>query len=261
MPVLAGTGDSVQQVFDLTRAMLNDRFVYPVLAELTEGVSQGGVWPDIVLAPFVQHTYRDLQKKLATNGVSRRVEVDEIQIPLTCTKINDDGAAPDAPLPADFIYPLKLWERTDGTTDPYVEMAEAGFGLPQRENLTSTLDFWEYRGNEILLLGATGARQIKMRFEKSLPVLTQAGDKIGIREAVGALAYGAAALAARSRGVSTLARDMSAQYEESAAQIVNGAVRPNQRRPIRRRGYGGVGAGGSRVGGSSGGFGGGGFGN
>lgn len=238
MVVVAGTGDSVQQVFDLTRAELNDRYVYPVLAELTEGQVQGGVWPDGVLVPFVQHAYRDLQKKLATNGVARRVEVDEIQIPLTCTKINDDGTAPDAPLPADFIYPLKLWERTDGTTDEYVEMRETRFGLPQRESLTPTLDFWEYRGNEILLTGASSVRQIKMRFEKSLPVLTQAGDKIGIREAVGALAYGAAALAARSRGVSALARDMSAQYEEAAAQIVNGAVRPNQRVPVRRRAYG-----------------------
>ena len=66
---------------------------------------------------------------------------------------------------------------------------------------------WEWREDEINLIGATQSITIRVRYEKVLATLVLGTDPVQIRSATDALGYATAALAARSRSARALAVD------------------------------------------------------
>lgn len=200
------------------------------------------MFTDTVLIPYLNSGYRKVQRALANVGGGAFIE-DSVELVVAAVAgvdkslqvaITDATAVPNQ-LPTDLLMPLKLWERVSGSTDDFVEMVdltEHG-GLPSRAQ-GQTLSVWEWRADGLYFLGATQDVQIRLRYRKALPDLTDAASPVLMRNAQEAIAYTAAAMAALARG-SPLASQWDAAGEDALEDLVSQAVRREQQTVRRRR--------------------------
>jgi len=146
-----------------------------------------------------------------------------------------DATAPPNQLPTDLLLPLKLWERVNGSTDDFAEMVDLTRhgGLPARPQ-DLTLSVWEWRSDGIYFLGATQDTQIRLRYLKAYPDLTDATSPVLVRNAQEALAFAAAALAGWARG-SPLAEKWDDAAADAIEDLIIQAVKREQQTGRRRR--------------------------
>jgi len=230
MPVVPTTAYSqAEEALNLVRALLND--------------SGGVVFTDSLLMPFLNSTYRGLQRELAESGVSVLAEQQDLDLAqdpttgITNTEISDVSSPQ---LPTDCLMPHTLWERAAAnTTDVFVPMEKfmSGGGMLNLQPSTY-LRLWEWREDKINLIGATQAITVRVRYEKILPELTLGTDPVQIRSATDVLGFATAALAARSRGARALAQDLLGAGQMATEKLIERYVRPEQIKARRRRPYG-----------------------
>jgi hypothetical protein len=225
MPVLSSTAyGHAEDALNLTRALVND--------------SAASVFTDAVLMPLLNSAYRGLQRQLAEAGVSVLVSQIDLDLPLTSgvtqTEISDES---DPQLPTDLLAPHQLWEQQTGSSDIFVPMEKITGGLPNFQPMTY-LRMWEWREDQINLIGATSEITVRLRYEKVLPQLVLGTDPIMIRASNDALAYATSALAARARGARALAADMQAAAYQATSDLVERYIRPEQFKGRRRKPYG-----------------------
>jgi hypothetical protein len=229
MPVVLTTAYSqAEDALNLARALLND--------------TAGAVFTDTLLMPLLNSAYRGLQRELAENGVSVMVEQQDVEMDvdpatgMTSTELSD---ASSPQLPTDCLVPHMLWERATATsTDVFAPMEKftRGGGMLNLQP-SSYLRLWEWREDQINLIGATQSITVRIRYEKLLPLLTAGTDPIQIRSATDALAFATAALAARSRGARALAQDLLGTAQMATEQMIERYVRPEQIKGRRRMPY------------------------
>ena len=223
-------------VNNLIRSLLND--------------VNGAVFTDAILLPYVNSTYRIIQKKISNAGgdefitdgvlfVIPAVAANQ-QDPGTQVVLNDAGFTylnVFTQLPTNLIEPLKIWERPNLSTQDFEEMVNltSHGGLPSRPQ-GQTLREWEWRTDGVYFVGATQDTQIRMRYTSFLPDLINAQDMILIRGAQECLAQGAAGLAAGARG-SPMAEQMDNLFNDSVEDVIVGNVRSQQNSPVRRKPY------------------------
>jgi hypothetical protein len=133
-----------------------------------------------------------------------------------------------------------LWERaTANTTDIFVPMEKFMSGGDML-NLqpSSYLRLWEWREDKVNLIGATQSITVRIRYEKTLPLLTLGTDPVQIRSSTDPLAFATAALAARSRGQRALAADLVGAAQMATENLIERYVKPEQVKGRRRRPYG-----------------------
>jgi hypothetical protein len=94
---------------------------------------------------------------------------------------------------------------------------------------------WEWREDQINLIGATQSITIRVRYEKVLATLVLGTDPVQIRSATDALGYATAALAARSRGARALAVDLLGAAQTATENLINRYVRPERTTGRRRK--------------------------
>jgi hypothetical protein len=70
---------------------------------------------------------------------------------------------PDLLLPGDLIFPLEMWERQNGSNNPFGMMQQSTGALTPR-NQTQSLGQWEWRTDQIWMNGATQSRDIRLRY-------------------------------------------------------------------------------------------------
>lgn len=230
MPVLPTTAYSqAEDALNLARALLND--------------TAAAVFTDTLLMPLLNSAYRGLQRELSENGVSVLTEQQDIELDVdsstgvTNTEISDVSSPQ---LPTDCLAPHMLWERaTANTTDVFVPMEKFMSGGDML-NLqpSSYLRLWEWREDKINLIGATQSITVRVRYEKTLPLLTLGTDPVQIRSATDPLAFATAALGARSRGQRALAADLVGAAQMATESLIERYVRPEQVKGRRRRPYG-----------------------
>ena len=218
------------QVTSLVRSLLND--------------AAGNLFSDTVLIPYANSAYRKVQRALA-NIRSGSFLSDDVLLVVPSVAGTDpslqvsitDATAPPNQLPVDLLVPLKLWERPNASTQDFVEMVDLSHhgGLPSRVQ-DVTLSVWEWRADGIYLLGATQDTQVRIRYLKAYPDLTDATSPVLVRNAQEAIAYGAAALAAWARG-SPLAQKWDDAASDAVEDLVSQAVRREQQSGHRRRPY------------------------
>ena len=229
MPVVGSSAyNTAGQITALVRSLLND--------------AQGNLFTDAVLLPYANAAYRSVQRALANTGAGGFL-TDDVLLVVTAVSTPDpsvqvsvtDATAPPNQLPTDLIVPLKLWERPNLSTQDFVEMVDLSRhgGLPSRVQ-DVTLGVWEWRADGIYFLGATQDTQIRLRYLKTYPDLTDATSPVLVRNAQEAIAYGAAALAAWARG-SPLAEKWDDAAGDSLEDLVSQAVRREQQSARRRR--------------------------
>lgn len=239
MPVIQSSGyGTASGVLGLVRSLLDDA-----------AVSTGDVFTDAVLIPFVNSAYHQVQFAMANAGVETFIKdnvvltvpavtaVDpSLQVVLNDTQNQMTTVSPTPQIPTDLLVPVRIWERATGSGESFIPLVQRKDGLPS-ENQQTRLRYWEWRTDGMIFLGATQSNDIRIRYESVLPDVAQGTDSIQLRGAQDALAYFAAALAAKSRG-SAAAGDFDAAGEEALRKILVRSVRRQQHTMHRRRPYG-----------------------
>lgn len=211
------------------------------------GVGLGNVYTDPVLLPYLNSAYRVVQRALAMCGQTT-FKVDLLFFVVTAVAsvdpsvqvVVDEATAPPNNLPVDLIEPLELWERpyvagpSDQSFLPMHDVTNSG-GLPSVSQ-SQRLGVWEWREDGIWFVGATQDVQVRMRYRKFLPILSDGESQVLIRNSEECMAFITAAMAAQSRG-STLAEKYDAAGQDSLERLIQGAARQQQRTVRRRRPY------------------------
>src|SRR5580700_12071934 len=220
MPIVGSTAyNTAGQVTSLVRSLLND--------------AAGNLFTDTVLIPYANSAYRKVQRALANVGSSSFLN-DDVLLVVPAVAAADaslqvsitDATAPPNQLPTDLLVPLKLWERPSGSTDDFLEMLDltAHGGLPSLPQ-DASLVYWEWRADGLYFLGATQDTQIRLRYEKALPDLTDATSPVLVRNAQEAIAFFTAAMASAARGAPQAAR-----WDEAGADALEDLlIRATQR--------------------------------
>lgn len=221
--------------------------------------SQAYVLPTINLA------WRKLQRKLADKGHPRLEKV--VDLPSLPIVTNLDPASqqwmdwtnffdgtnllnPDTTvglplLPADFISPLRLWERpsTGDTTNfnRFRPMHPASDSLVSRTK-GSWNRYWDWLDDKVFLPGCIIPTDVRARyaaFKEDIIPVEEGFDftPVPIMRAGDALAYYAAAEFVEPRG-GTLAQSFSAQGDEKVDQITNSSTKLQARASYSRRPWG-----------------------
>lgn len=231
MPVVASSAyNTAGQITSLVRSLLND--------------AAGNLFTDTVLLPYANSAYRKVQRALA-NVNSGTFLNDDVLLMVTAVAATDaslqvsitDATAPPNQLPTDLLVPLKLWERLNGSTDDFVEMTDlTGHGGLPSQPQGECLEYWEWRTDGLYFLGATNDTQIRLRYQKAFPDLTDATSPVLIRNAQEAIAYFTAAMASAARGAPQAAR-----WDEAGADALEDlllrATQREQHTTRRRRPY------------------------
>ncbi len=231
MPVVSSSAyNTAGQITTLVRSLLND--------------AQGNLFTDGLLIPYLNAAYRKVQRALANVGAGTFI-VDNVTVIVAAVAAADasaqvsisDATAPPNQLPTDLLRPVKLWERPSGSTQNFIEMVDLTDhgGLPSRPQ-GMTLDVWEWRADGLYFLGATQDTQVRIRYEKAYPDLSDATSVVLIRNAQEPLAFITAALASMARG-SPLAEKWDAAGLDALEDLISSAARREQQTVRRRRPY------------------------
>jgi hypothetical protein len=231
MPVVGSSAyNTAGQITQLIRSLLND--------------AAGNLFTDAVLIPYVNSAYRKLQRALAAAGQETFLVDDVLLVVPAVAEVDpsaqlmiNDATAPPNQLPTDLLVPLDLWERANGSSDDFVEMVDLSLrgGLPSMEQ-GLTLQYWEWRQDGLCFCGATQDTQIRLRYQKSYPDLTDGTSVVLVRNAQEAIAYTGAAMAALARG-SPFAERWDGVAEDALEDLITTSVRRDQRGARRRRPY------------------------
>jgi len=247
-PILTSAYNTCEDVLNRIRTIVND-----------SEIAGGDVITDT--APFtfqlLNGAFERVQLELARVGVETLIEYAWlIGLPSMPTvdpegrlTVDDTGANITYPngvgnvysltpqLPVDLVMPLKLWERQNGTTNFAVSMAQPNTGLSNISQQTYLID-WEWESDALLFRGALQSQDVKIKYEKHLPLLVASTDPVPIRGVVNAAAYQGARIFAESRGGAVApAFKLEADYEIMLLQQV--AARRRQRKQVRRNPYSG----------------------
>jgi hypothetical protein len=201
---------------------------------------------------LINMAYRTLQEDLTVNGVEYMAkEAILLNITPVPGAITDPGIQPyvgydvffdglnqnTSPLlPQDMCGPLVLGERTNGSNALFTPMHPVNDGLPSRSR-TASLGQWEWRDQaRIYFVGATLARDVKLRYNVYLPELVASGDPVQILRCDRALAYLISNIFADARG-SALADKFYDKYVLYLTRMCSATARRKQRGRHRRIGF------------------------
>jgi hypothetical protein len=200
---------------------------------------------------YLNMAYRTLQEDLTINGVETMAEEVTIVgvtpvIPSTDPGIycnlsytgyfdgTNNNASPI--LPGDMVGPLKLMERTTGSTQQFLPMFPANDGLPSRVKQTRLVE-WNWDNDKLWFVGATQSNDIRLRYNRFLPELVlNVPSSVLILRSDRALAYQIAKIFAEARG-SELAASFETSYQNFLKRMTARTSRQNQRRQHRRIPY------------------------
>lgn len=252
---------SLENVMNLARSIVND-----TTAGVTNTPGEGNILTDNpTIAPFAQQflnsAIREVYRELANVGDPQLI-VDNwivegltpvngagglggpdpaVQVQLT-TQGYFDGTSinPILLLPSNMMYPLRLWERQNGTNNPFRDMHQPG-ALPSRNQTTALID-WEWRDNMLCFVGATETRDVRMRFIQALPqffgnTINYASTYVPIQDSCDAIAY---KLAYKYEGMlgSPQLKQTQTDAVEQMRQLKNATTRRAQSQEFNREPFG-----------------------
>lgn len=184
---------------------------------------------DAKLFPHLKVAQGMLETALEQNGVACKKAISPIiQVATGVTLLPS--------IPTDFLWPLKMEERSSGaTSDLFVPMVNRNW-LPS-EAQGSTLKYWVWKGfmPEISLLGATTDREVLLYYQQSFPALNVNTDVVYsyAQEYYEAkVAYFAHLFQEQSP---TLAAECERIAQSHLDEIINIMVKKGQALPVRRR--------------------------
>lgn len=139
-------------------------------------------------------------------------------------------------LPADFLLPIRLFERISGATnDKWFPMKERDWE-PEDAVQVNSLNFWSFRNNAINLVGANQNRDVLLEYERQLAVIIGSTSPEDFYLAKGYLSAKTAELCARFIGMNDVMANSIRDNEVIPAQnrLVNILVMNKQGQKFRR---------------------------
>jgi hypothetical protein len=190
---------------------------------------QGNIYPDEKLIPLMQKAYRELQTKMMLNGLPVLKEASiPVAVAVGTTRLGDGAGLPD-----DFVYPIELGERTQGSTNNYGKMRETEWEADEKPH--PSLVYWTWREEEIKFLGATTAREVRIRYMKGLTRIIATTSPILVNNSQTWLAARTAAIAAMLLGGNpTRAQALDGDASVAMEDLLRLLVKRQQGLPIRR---------------------------
>lgn len=192
--------------------------------------------------PYLNMALDELQEAFQLNNIPLyNATTASIVVPVGTTSINavdgpGTGAAPN--LPTDIVEIQGLYERLNGSTDPFIPMAQREFLPHSLDNLpTEALQYWVYEGQRILFIGATTPRDVKMDYLKAIVTTdVTSATIIGVVAAKTFLYYRTAGLTSRFIGENPSRADQLDSFAILAMDRVTGiGVKGKQSIQTRRR--------------------------
>jgi len=133
------------------------------------------LFTDVILLPFLKRAFKDLLLELDKKNISQTKEVSAaITVPALVVSLTTPGNL----LPTNFITPVKIEERSSGSSDLYTPMEEKDWETNILQ--TERLRYWIFREDDIKFPGATTIRQILLYYQKGLTVPVTLTDPIGL---------------------------------------------------------------------------------
>lgn len=133
-------------------------------------------WTDAILLPVVKDAWDCLQTELLSEGIALLDEESaKIDVPANTTILNTLGG-----FPADFVYPIKLYEKADGAADSEYREVDEELWNPVDLVSYESIDYWAWREDQIKVRPATTARDVKLLYKKMLATLAVIGDDLAI---------------------------------------------------------------------------------
>lgn len=155
-----------------------------------------------------------------------------------------DGAAyhNQFKLPKDMLEPIRLWERSAGTTDTFQEMNASTNGLSPRDQMERFVD-WEWRNGRINFVGATQPRDLRIRYTMVFPTFFQpallnfATTFIPILDCEEYVSYATAQRIALTLAAPSANQILMAEADKALSDLRNERVRRMQQITYQRRPY------------------------
>lgn len=203
--------------------------------------------------------YERVQSELATYGIETYIDSAWlIGLPAITTIdpearliVNDTGTSITYPngigntsvltpqLPPDLLVPQKLWERQNNTTNYLIPMQQPNTGLFDMSQQSTLVD-WEWQNDALVFRGALQVQDVKVKYEKHLPLLVAPTDPVPIRGVTNAAAYHGARIFSQSRG-GVIAPIFAQEAATEIMTIAQTSARRRQRKQVRRQPYSGRG--------------------
>lgn len=184
------------------------------------------------MLPHIKQSLRELGDELVQNGVPVVKEADTLlTVAANTTSIGFTGGV--IQLPADLIVPIRVAERPSGSTQSFLDMDETEW--TDDETPLATLNKWNWREQQIKLLGANSSNEIRLYYLKSLPTVAAGGDVIDVVQGENFLSSRTAGLCARYIGQNaSIADQLDAQAGYHLDGLIRTAVLNMQKVPKRR---------------------------
>lgn len=184
-------------------------------------------WTYPILLPYLRSAIRELQGELESNDLPPIQEIGAI-IPVNI-------ATTELTLPTDFVFPISLAERAVGE-ERFTDMTEISWE-PDADP-EEKLKYWVFREGKIQFLGATSAREIRLKYLRSLTAIATENSVIEVPQAFGFLAARTAGLASNFGGSATSRATSANDRAGYFLRIVISTITKRlQDRPVRRRRY------------------------
>jgi len=196
--------------------------------------SQRKFWQDDVLITFLQEAYRDLSIELYLNGLPTTDKT--IILPNFMAGSTIIGPATTPAIPSDIVLPVKLWERDAGAQfEDFIEMLRKKWEPSYQPD--QDLNYWLWQGQNLVFVGATANKDIRLDYEASLPMVESTSDTIGFINGEIYLAPKTAAYAAKSINRNAFAELKDGEAFVKLDKIIAANVKNQQAIPVRRRPY------------------------
>lgn len=249
-----GPGDtSLETIMNLVRALVNDS-----QAGATGTPGEGQILTDNAMIspftqPFLNSSIRELYRELRNVGQPTLIKDNVIIEGLTPINSPRYGLAQPDPavqtylgftgyfdglqlntnisLPSDVITVERVWERENSTTNRFVPMTQPQFGLPSVFQ-GQMYGLWEWRNDNIWMVGALSTRDLRLRYWCSLPqffspTLDFAATYVPIIDCTDAVAYKTAVKYATMLASPNL-KDLKEDAKEQMFQLKQQHVRRAQ---------------------------------
>lgn len=225
-----------------------------------QGYGTGKKYTDPMLMAYVNSAYRALQRALKATGSTEFKEGQAFvtipgltfadpsaQVFLNFEGLSIDSDADPAPefdistpigqLPNDLLSPIELWERRTGSSDdfiPMIDLTNTG-GLPSRPQ-GIVLSCFEWIGDALTFIGATQDNDIKIRYNKGLPPVSDGASQLFVLNSEDYHAFSVASMATKSRGGRNT-QEWDAAAEDAKEKLVNAVTRGQQFQSRRSRAF------------------------
>ena len=260
-----GSYPSLEDICNYVRALINDS-----QAGATDTPGEGQIFTDNpAISPFVlpmlNASIREVYRELRNIGAPTLIKDNVIISGLTPVNgKNGLGLADPAVqvylgfggyfdgstingnllLPSDVLFMERVCERQTNTNTTFVLMSQDQSGLPSRPQ-QPTLVQWEWRNDNINMVGSTQTNDIRLRYYCSLPqffspTLDFSATFVPVMDSLDAIALKTAVKYGRMLGSPGL-QDLISESKEQMFQLKNQYTRRTQTTDYQRKPYGSYG--------------------